>query len=96
MVSSSNDHNIHLTRFIDGVHIGQFGQDSMWNIHDLSAFNSRLPKYTRSWVTKMKKQRREGRKKTVGFRSDVKGGAGTLTDEGSMSPSRSPVRKITT
>lgn len=25
IVSSSNDHNIQLTRFIDGVHIGQFG-----------------------------------------------------------------------
>lgn len=50
IVSSSNDHNVHLTRFSDGVHIGQFGQDSMWNIHDLSAFNNRPPRYTRSWM----------------------------------------------
>jgi len=55
IVSSSNDHNIQLTRFIDGVQIGQFGQDSMWNIHDLSAFNNRLPRYTRSWMQKLKK-----------------------------------------
>ncbi len=50
IVSSANDHNIQLTRFKDGVHIGQFGQDSMWNIHDLSAFNGREPRYTRSWL----------------------------------------------
>lgn len=53
IVSSSNDHNIHLTRFTDGVHIGQFGQDSMWNINDLSAFSNRQPKYTRSWLAKV-------------------------------------------
>ena len=52
IVSCSNDHNIHLTRF-DGVHIGQFGQDSMWNIHDLTAFDKRKPNYTRSWLLKV-------------------------------------------
>ena len=50
IVSSANDHNIQLTRFSDGVQIGQFGQDSMWNIHDLSAFKYRIPRFTRSWI----------------------------------------------
>jgi hypothetical protein len=63
----------------------------MWNIYDLQAFNTRTPKFTRLWLAKKKKQRREDRKKQVGFRVDVKGGA--ISDEGSLSPSRSPVRK---
>ena len=54
IVSSSNDHNILMTRFEDGLHIGQFGQDSMWNIYDLSAFNGRVPYYTRSWLAKVR------------------------------------------
>lgn len=66
----------------------------MWNIHDLSAFSGRQPKFTRSWLARLKKQRREGRKKQVGFKSDVKGGG--FSDEGSLSPSRSPVRKMGT
>lgn len=57
IVSCANDHNIQLHRF-DGVHIGQFGQDSMWNIHDLTAFKGRRANYTRSWDQKLKNERR--------------------------------------
>lgn len=49
IITASNDHNIHLHRLSNGVLIGQFGQESMWNIHDLSAFEKRRPKYVRSW-----------------------------------------------
>jgi|LauGreDrversion4_2_1035121.scaffolds.fasta_scaffold64561_1 hypothetical protein len=59
----------------------------MWNIHDLTPFNSRPPKFTRSWLQKLKKKRREGRKKTVGFTLT---GKGTTNEEGSVSPTRSP------
>jgi hypothetical protein len=92
IVSCANDHNIQLHRFIDGVHIGQFGQDSMWNIHDLTAFQHRRPNYTRSWLLKLKNKRREaraGRKKGgVGFTAGTKG----AIVEDSPSPSPSPVR----
>jgi hypothetical protein len=54
IVSCSNDHNILLTRFEDGLLIGQFGQDSMWNIYDLQAFEGRRPHYTRSWEAKVR------------------------------------------
>jgi hypothetical protein len=88
IVTCANDHNIQLHRLIDGVHIGQFGQDSMWNIHDLTAFRGRYPNFTRSWALKLKNRRREARAQRkrgggVGF------AAGTKGEE---SPSPSPVR----
>ena len=49
IITASNDHNIHLHRLSNGVFIGQFGQDSMWNIHDLTAFEKRRPRYVRAW-----------------------------------------------
>jgi hypothetical protein len=74
------------------VHIGQFGQDSMWNIHDLTAFQNRRPNYTRSWLLKLKNKRREareGRKKGgVGFSAGTKGAV--VEDSPSPSPVRSP------
>jgi hypothetical protein len=46
----------------------------MWNIHDLTAFNKKEPRYTRSWIQRDKNQKREARrelkKKTVGFKTD--------------------------
>lgn len=60
----------------------------MWNIHDLTAFNNRPPRYTRSWMQKLKNEKREARKerkkKAVGFKSDTK------ADDYSPSPVRSP------
>jgi len=56
----------------NGVLIGQFGQESMWNIHDLSAFDRRRPKYVRSWFLanfpKRIKKSLGPQKKTVGFK----------------------------
>ena len=58
----------------------------MWNIYDLSAFEGRTPRFTRSWLQKLKSKRREGRmKRAVGFAADTK------EDYGSLSPNtRSP------
>lgn len=53
IISASNDHNIHLHRLSNGVFIGQFGQESMWNIHDISAFEKRRPKFVRDWYLKV-------------------------------------------
>lgn len=47
----------------------------MWNIYDLSAFDGRTPNFTRSWLEKLKKKRREGRMgkgRAVGFATDTK------------------------
>jgi hypothetical protein len=61
----------------------------MWNIHDLSAFENRKPRYTRAWLQKDKKKRKEARRekrKQVGFKQD------TIKEE-SQSPVRSPTKK---
>ena len=38
----------------------------MWNIHDLTAFEKRRPKYVRSWLLKLRNKKKEG--KAVGFK----------------------------
>ena len=67
----------------------------MWNIHDLTAFERRRPKYVRSWISKVnslhqhlqiKNKRREG--KNVGFKSES-----IKEERESPSPSPSPTRK---
>ena len=67
IITASHDHNIHLHRFESGVFIGQFGQESMWNIHDLGAFEKRRPKFVRAWIQRLRNKRKEG--KNVGFKT---------------------------
>ena len=63
IVSASNDNNIHLHRLADGVRIGYFGQKPGWNIHDLSAYANKKPKFVREWYLKLKAKMKEIRAK---------------------------------
>jgi len=37
----------------NGVYIGQFGQGG-WNIHDMSPYENRKPRYVRDWYLKLR------------------------------------------
>ena len=54
IITASNDCNINLHRLSNGVFIGQFGQHAPWNIHDLSQYENRKPRYVRDWYLKLK------------------------------------------
>ena len=54
IITSSNDNNINLHRLSNGVFIGQFGQANGWNIHDMSPYENRKPRYVREWYLKLK------------------------------------------
>lgn len=43
-----------LHRLSNGVKIGQFGQDELWNIYDMTNYEKIRPKYYNEWL-KLKK-----------------------------------------
>ena len=54
IITASNDNNINLHRLSNGVFVGQFGQAKAWNIHDMSPYEGRKPRYVREWYLKLK------------------------------------------
>ena len=54
IITCSNDNNINLHRLSNGVFIGQFGQANGWNIHDISPYENRKPRFVREWYLKLK------------------------------------------
>ena len=54
IITASNDNNINLHRLSNGVLIGQFGQANGWNIHDMSPYENKKPRYVREWYLKLK------------------------------------------
>jgi WD40 repeat protein len=70
IITAATDNNIHLHRLSNGVFIGQFGQAHAWNIHDISAFEKRKPRYVREWYLRLKARMKELRAKAA----ELKGG----------------------
>ena len=52
IVTASQDSNINLHRLDTGVKIGQFGKG--WNIHDMSPYENKKPRYVRAWYLMLK------------------------------------------
>ena len=49
VISSSGDCNIMLHRLSNGVKIGHLGQETFWNIYDMTPFDRVRPKYVQEW-----------------------------------------------
>jgi len=73
IISAGNDNNIHLHRLSNGVFIGQFGQAHAWNIHDISPYEKRKPRYVREWYLKLKARMKELRAKAALINGEAKG-----------------------
>ena len=56
IISAGNDNNINLHQLETGIQIGQFGQAKPWNIHDISAFEKKKPRYVREWYLLLKQR----------------------------------------
>ena len=54
ILTAGQDWDVLLHRLSNGVKIGQFGQDELWNIYDMSAFDKIRPNYYNEWL-KLKK-----------------------------------------
>lgn len=54
ILTAGQDWDVLLHRLSNGVKIGQFGQDELWNIYDMSAFDKVRPNYYNEWL-KLKK-----------------------------------------
>ena len=53
IVSAGQDNNINMFILETGVFIGSFGTHK-WNIHDLSAYKNKRPRYVREWYLKLR------------------------------------------
>lgn len=51
VLTASVDQDILLHRLSNGVKIGQFYQDDLWNIYDMSAYEKIRPRYDKYWLT---------------------------------------------
>lgn len=56
ILTASQDWNILIHRLSNGVKIGQFAQEQLWNIFDMSPYEGVRPNYVREWL-KQKKQK---------------------------------------
>lgn len=54
VLTAGQDWDILLHRLSNGVRIGQFAQDDLWNIYDLTPYEKIKPRYVREWLA-MKK-----------------------------------------
>ena len=54
VLTAGADWDILLHRLSNGVKIGQFAQDNLWNIYDMSPYENIRPNYVREWL-KLKK-----------------------------------------
>jgi hypothetical protein len=59
IVTAGQDNNINLHRLSNGVFIGQFGQATIWNIHDMSPYKDRKPRFVREWYIKLRQRMKE-------------------------------------
>ena len=59
IITAANDNNINLHRLRDGVLIGQFGQANAWNIHDMTPYSNKKPRYVREWYLKLKQRMKQ-------------------------------------
>ena len=50
VLTAGQDWDILLHRLSNGVRIGQFAQDDLWNIYDMSPYEKIKPKYVREWL----------------------------------------------
>mmetsp|Transcript_18768 Transcript_18768/g.32071 ORF Transcript_18768/g.32071 Transcript_18768/m.32071 type:complete len:168 (-) Transcript_18768:339-842(-) len=65
IITASNDNNINLHRLSSGVFVGQFGQAHGWNIHDMSPYEKRKPRYVREWYLKLKQRMKARKQKEI-------------------------------
>lgn len=54
VLTAGADWDILLHRLSNGVKIGQFAQDNLWNIYDMKPYEKIRPNYVREWL-KLKK-----------------------------------------
>jgi len=54
VLTASMDWDILLHRLSNGVKIGQFAQDELWNIYDMSPYEKIRPRYVREWLQEKK------------------------------------------
>jgi len=50
VLTASQDWDILLHRLSNGVRIGQFAQDDLWNIYDMAPYEKVKPRYVREWL----------------------------------------------
>lgn len=50
VLTASQDWDILLHRLSNGVRIGQFAQDDLWNIKDMYPYQGVRPRYVREWL----------------------------------------------
>ena len=55
VLTAGQDWDILLHRLSNGVRIGQFAQDDLWNIYDMTPYEKVRPKYVREWLAIKKK-----------------------------------------
>ena len=55
MLTAGQDWDILLHRLSNGVRIGQFAQDDLWNIYDMSPYEKIRPNYVREWLQEKKR-----------------------------------------
>ena len=55
MLTAGQDCDILLHRLSNGVRIGQFYQEDLWNIYDMEPYDKIRPKYVREWLAVKKK-----------------------------------------
>jgi hypothetical protein len=56
VLTGSQDGDILLHRLSNGVRIGQFAQDELWNIYDMKPYDKIKPKYVREWLMEKKEK----------------------------------------
>ena len=54
VLSAGQDWDILLHRLSNGVRIGQFAQDELWNIYDMTQYDKIKPRYVREWLKEKK------------------------------------------
>ena len=81
-ITASNDNNINLHRLSNGVFIGQFGQANGWNIHDISPYEKRKPRFVREWYLRLKARMKELRAKKL----EADGGQGEAAGDQPVIP----------
>ena len=56
VLTAAQDWDILLHRLSNGVRIGQFAQDDLWNIYDMTPYEKIKPKYVREWLAEKKEK----------------------------------------
>ena len=56
VLTASQDCDVLLHRLSNGVRIGQFAQDELWNIYDMTPYEKIRPNYVRDWLVEKKEK----------------------------------------